>query len=81
MNNFDVHEWKWNQYLEEVKQSEDAIDTITMDVPLFIRMLEYAREDAQEDIDLHDVAERAIELTKDQGVLQMNDYSIIVGEK
>jgi hypothetical protein len=35
-------------------------DTITVDVPLFIRLLEYAREDAQTDMDLHNVSENAI---------------------
>ena len=36
-------------------KKEDAVDTITMDIPLFLRMLEYSREDAQKDLDLHDV--------------------------
>ena len=58
-----------------------AIDTITMDVPLFIRVLEYAREDAQADMDLHDLAEKAIAATKQQGLLQMDDYDMLVGEK
>ncbi len=35
---------------------EDKADAIKMDVPLFIRMLEYAREDAKTDRDLHDLA-------------------------
>jgi hypothetical protein len=35
-------------------------DIIKVDVPLFIRLLEYAREDAQTDMDLHDVAENII---------------------
>jgi nucleoid DNA-binding protein len=65
---------------ESVKeQSEDAIDTITMDVPLFIRMLEYAREDASQDMDLHDVTEKAISLNKEKGILSMEDYNDIVG--
>jgi hypothetical protein len=65
---------------ESVKeQSEDAIDTITMDVPLFIRMLEYAREDASQDMDLHDVTEKAIALSKEVNVLQMEDYDEIIG--
>jgi len=58
---------------------EDPIDTITMDVPLFIRVLEYAREDAQADMDLHDLAEKAISLGKERGILQMDDYDEIVG--
>ena len=61
------------------EQSEDAIDTITMDVPLFIRMLEYAREDASQDVDLHDVTEKIIALSKEVNVLQMDDYDEIIG--
>jgi hypothetical protein len=64
--------------IKEVEE-EDAVDTITMDVPLFIRMLEYSREDAQEDMDLHDVTEKAITLGKERGILQMDDYNEIVG--
>jgi hypothetical protein len=50
-----------------------------MDVPLFIRMLEYSREDAAEDMDLHDVTEKAIALGKERGILQMDDYDEIIG--
>jgi len=53
-------------------------DTITVDVPLFIRLLEYAREDAQTDIDLHNVTENAIGLALSGKVLTMNDYNMIV---
>ena len=62
-------------------QSSDPVDTITMDIPLFIRMLEYAREDATEDEDLHKVTDLAISLTKEMGILTMDDYDSIVGEK
>ena len=64
--------------ISEAKE-EDKVDTITMDVPLFIRMLEYSREDAAEDMDLHDVTEKAISLGKERGILQMDDYDEIVG--
>jgi hypothetical protein len=57
---------------------EDVVDTITMDVPLFIRMLEYAREDASADVDLHDVAENAVSLNKDQEILSMDDYDSLL---
>ena len=60
-------------------QEEDPVDTITMDVPLFLRMLEYSREDAAEDMDLHDVTEKAISLGKERGILQMEDYNEIIG--
>jgi hypothetical protein len=61
------------------EQEEDAVDTITMDIPLFLRMLEYAREDAQKDLDLHDVTEKANKLGKERGILSMEDYEEIVG--
>jgi hypothetical protein len=64
--------------MSEAKE-EDIVDTITMDVPLFIRMLEYSREDAAEDMDLHDVTEKAISLGKERGILQMDDYDEIIG--
>jgi len=69
---------KYIKSMNEV-QEVDKIDTITMDIPLFIRMLEYAREDAKEDMDLHDVTEKAIALGKERGILQMDDYNEIVG--
>jgi len=54
-------------------------DTITVDVPLFIRLLEYAREDAQQDVDLHNVTENAISLALSGKTLTMKDYNMIVG--
>jgi uncharacterized membrane protein len=67
---------------EKLTENEEAdvIDTITMDVPLFIRMLEYSREDASNDMDLHDVAEKAITLNKEKEHLSMEDYNQIIGE-
>ena len=53
-------------------------DTIKLDVPLFIRLLEYAREDAKTDMDLHNVAEKAISLSETGRTLTMNDYDSIV---
>jgi hypothetical protein len=64
--------------ITEAKE-EDPVDTITMDIPLFLRMLEYSREDAAEDMDLHDVTEKANLLGKERGILQMDDYDEIVG--
>jgi hypothetical protein len=69
---------KKSRFINEAKE-EDKVDTITMDVPLFIRMLEYSREDAAEDMDLHDVTEKAISLGKERGILQMDDYDEIIG--
>ena len=54
-------------------------DTIKVDVPLFIRLLEYAKEDAETDMDLHQVAENIIQLSQDGEVLTMDNYDGIVG--
>jgi hypothetical protein len=63
-------------YLGEVEQ--DVIDTITLDVPLFIRMLEYAKEEAADDMDLHELATKTIALSKQRGILSMEDYDTLI---
>ena len=80
-----VYEFNLGSAVEQEKPSmneaeeEDKVDTITMDIPLFIRMLEYSREDASADVDLHDVTEKAISLNKEKDILSMDDYNEIVG--
>lgn len=64
--------------LKEEMEGENPIDAISMDVPLFIRMLEFAREDASTDMDLHDVAEKAIAMSAEGGVLSMDNYEDLV---
>jgi len=54
-------------------------DKITMDVPLFIRMLEYAREDAKTDMDLHKITENALALSETGKTLTMDQYDEIIG--
>lgn len=58
---------------------ENPVDTVKMDIPLLIRIMEYAREDAKTDLELHDVAERLISLGKAGNTLSMRDYDKIVG--
>ncbi len=53
------------------------MDIVKLDVPLFIRLLELAREDVKQDADLHDVAEAVIKMSQ-QGVATMADYDKIV---
>jgi hypothetical protein len=69
---------KIQEFFSQPMPGQDAIDTISMDIPLFLRMLEYAKEDAQEDVDLHDVTQRATELSKMKPFLSMGDYNEIV---
>lgn len=56
-------------------------DKITVDVPLLIRIMEYAREDAKTDMDLHNVTEKLISLSQEGKTLTMQDYDeIVAGE-
>ncbi len=57
---------------------DSAVDQVIFDVPLFIRLLEYAKEDAKTDMDLHEVSEKAIKLCKSRGCLTMKDYAELV---
>jgi hypothetical protein len=81
-----IFEDKDNKYkypdIEIIKEffSKDEIDNITLDVPLFIRLLEYAKEDAKTDMDLHKVAENIIELSKTNSILNMDLYTEIIPE-
>jgi hypothetical protein len=66
---------------ENMTEETNPEDTVTVDIPLLIRIMEYAREDAKTDMDLHDVTERLIELSKNGDVLSMKDYESIVNAK
>jgi len=52
-------------------------DVITIGVPMFIRLLEFAREDVTEDIALHFIAEKCVDLSKEE-IITMDDYADIL---
>jgi hypothetical protein len=62
----------------KLNEEFNPADKITLDVPLFIRLLEYAREDAKTDMDLHNVTEKVISLSTEDKILTMSDYNNIV---
>lgn len=68
-----------HHHLRGIYETTDGIDYVSMDIPLLIRLLEYAREDAQTDMDLHNVADNLIQLSQDNDVLNMDHYDSIVG--
>ena len=63
--------------MSNIKQKIDPTE-IKMDIPLFIRMLEYAKEDAKDDMDLHKVTERINSMVGRK--LTMDDYNTIIGK-
>lgn len=64
----------------EILEATDKQDVISLDIPLMIRMLELAREDVKDDMELHRITERLIEIRK-KGTLTMDDYEFIAGVK
>ena len=54
------------------------IDVLTMDIPLFLRLLEYAKEDAKTDLDLHYVTENALKCMQGKNKLSMDCYENII---
>jgi hypothetical protein len=62
-----------------VKEETNPMDVVAMNVPLLIRMMEFAREDAKADLDLHNIAEKAIALSGEGRTLTMSDYETIFG--
>jgi len=67
------------EYIQTLKPIEnDSEDIIKLSVPLLIRIMEYSREDAKTDMDLHFAAENMIQLSKANRNLHMSDYESIV---
>ena len=56
---------------------ENDKDVIKVTVPLVIKLLEFAREEAESDLDLHFIAENLVELSKRDEVIDMKDYKRI----
>jgi hypothetical protein len=57
-----------------VRAESNPQDVVSVDVPLLIRLLEYAREDAKTDMDLHNLTERLIKKSSSGATLSMSDY-------
>jgi predicted RNA binding protein YcfA (HicA-like mRNA interferase family) len=60
-------------------EAVDRKDTVTINIPLLIRLLELAREDVKTDMELHHIVERIINI-RNRGVLSMDHYNYIAGK-
>lgn len=74
----EINSAEFVQTRKPVDTEKNPIDVVKMDVPLLIRVMEFAKEDAKTDMDLHAAAENMIELSKEGRVLDMDDYDSIV---
>ena len=61
-------------------EMDSSADCISVNVPLMIRIMEYAKEDAKTDMDLHKVAENLVRLGRNK-TLTMADYEKVVNIK
>lgn len=57
---------------DEMGGEMEGEDQVTVDVPMFIKLLEWAHEEAQSDEDIHKCVENLLAMEKD--VLTMDDY-------
>lgn len=65
----------------EVDDDGDDSDVLVVDVPLAIRLMEWAHEEAADDNEIHEIVERMVTLTADtDSVLTMDHFEDIVGE-
>lgn len=67
--------------LEDLNDSNgyEGEDVLCMNVPLFLRLLEFSREDASKDKDLHVITENITKICNNGGTATMDDYDAIVG--
>ena len=71
---------KWTVHLTGASITESSLsgqDTVSMDIPFLIRALEYAKEDAKTDLDLHNAVERMLDAAKAGNPLRMADYDAV----
>lgn len=60
-------------------ENTDSTDVISMDVPLFTRILELSREEIKDDADLHKLITKILDL-KNKGTLTMRNYDEIISD-
>jgi hypothetical protein len=86
-NDSDLSDDSINEYNQSLLNNKNApiskeyfnpLDIVTLDIPLFILLLKYAKEDAKDDMDLHKLATKAIEMSMTGGLLTMEDYNSLI---
>lgn len=75
---------KFNELdLDENNEEKEMViknptNVVAMDIPLLLRILEWAREDSTRDEDLHFLTENLIEAMNDTEFLSMSDYDSVI---
>lgn len=56
----------------------DAVDVVKLDIPLMLRLLEWSREEANKDADLHVLTENMVNMMKTTEFLTMSEYDALI---
>lgn len=65
-------------FSKRILAGTDPVDTVTMDVPFLMRVLELCRESLKTDVQLHDLVTAILKCSKETPVLTMTHYEHIV---
>lgn len=68
MNHFDTY--------RKLQEEAGQVDSVSLDVPLLIRIMEVCREEIKDDKELHEFATQIV-AAKDRGTLGMKDWDDI----
>ena len=63
---------------KSIKAQIKALDTITMDLPLTMRIFELCKETIKDDIHIHTLTEALLDLRTKKECLTMDDYPAII---
>ena len=64
--------------LNDIEENDDNL-VLRVNIPLMMRLLEYAKEDAKSDVELHQVVERLIDVCRNGDVADMSSYNRLIG--
>jgi hypothetical protein len=72
-------EVQWKKDKKDDGEKKASENVLSFSVPLLIRIMEYSKEDAETDMDLHVAVENMLRLGADGAPMTMADYDDIVG--
>jgi hypothetical protein len=66
-----------NSFFVESTVGEEDLD-VTISISLMVRLFEWVKEDAMDDVDIHKLVENIIDSKSDKSKLDMTDYSNLI---
>jgi len=63
------------KFKDFINEASEGIDVVKVTVPMFIRLLEWAREEAKTDMDIHKLTEKIV---NKKDVISSDDYEALM---